>query len=119
MLLKILDNLLHVALQVICEGLLVLESSFTETVVKHDINAGLCSLLGTFVSLFGRSVGSGKNDLALSTGLVLRSRKIKLKVQVLLYSGVRITVTHCMRTSVRNLNLSEILRVVFQTPVCV
>ena len=75
MLLKILYNLLHVALQVICEGLLVLESSFNETVVKHDVNARLCSLLGTFVSLFSRSVGSGKNDLALSTGLVLRSRK--------------------------------------------
>ena len=71
MFLKVLDNLLHVALEVIGEGLLVPEACLHQTMVENDINAGHTSLFSSFVKFFGRSVGSSKDNLAFLASFVL------------------------------------------------
>ena len=79
MLLEVLDNLLHVALEVISEGLLVPETCLHQTMVENDINAGHAPLFSSFVKFFSRSVGSSKNNLAFLAGFVLRNNKNKIK----------------------------------------
>ena len=78
---EVLDHLFHVALQVIGERLLVRESGLNEPVIEDDVDAGLCSIFGSFVGFLGRSVGSGKNDLAVLAGLVLRNNNRKSSIR--------------------------------------
>jgi hypothetical protein len=49
-------------------------------VIEDDVDAGLCSIFGSFVGFLGRSVGSGKNDLAVLAGLVLRNNNNKSQI---------------------------------------
>ena len=72
-----LDDLLHVALQVIGERLLVRKSGLDESVVEDDVDAGLGSVVCSLIGFLGRSVGAGKNDLAVLTGLVLMGEKVQ------------------------------------------
>ena len=85
-LLEEFDDLLHVALQIICEGFLVGESGFDESVVKDNVDARFCPLIGSFVKLLGRGVGAFENNLPLLAGLVLEE-ETKLSNVSLTISG--------------------------------
>ena len=69
---QVLNDLLHVALQVIGEGLLVGEAGLDKSMVEDDVDAGLGGLIGALVSLFSGGVGAIEDDLALLSGLVLK-----------------------------------------------
>jgi hypothetical protein len=49
-------------------------------VIEDDVDARLGSIFGSFVGFLGRSVGSGKNDLAVLAGLVLRNNNNKSQI---------------------------------------
>ena len=70
-----LDDLLHIALQVVGEGLLVREPGLDQSVVEDDVDAGLAGLICTLVGLFGRGVGAIEDNFALLPGLVLRNKQ--------------------------------------------
>jgi len=69
---EVVDDLLHVVLQVDGEVLLGTEAGFDQSVVEDDIDAGDASLVGAFLGFLGGSVGARENNLALFTGLVLK-----------------------------------------------
>merc|ERR1711874_3896 len=72
-LLKVLDDPLHVELQVILVLFLVTEKRFTKPMVQDDIDTGHTTFVAALISILalGAGVGSGQYNFSLLSGLVL------------------------------------------------
>merc|ERR1719192_256834 len=64
---QVLNDPLHVVLQVYCELLLASKASFLKSVVEDDVNSSLSGHLRVLSRFFGGSIGTSQLNLSLPT----------------------------------------------------